>query len=113
MLKQLEAAGSEIERTFPLNIAFHDRLVELTGNKTLLGFYRQIINRMHLLRRRSSAGGAASHAEHRRILRALTTRDPQAAGEAMRAHVQNGFKRLRTAADTTQTSLPRQRRVRS
>jgi DNA-binding GntR family transcriptional regulator len=114
MLKTLEEAGADdIDRTFPLNIAFHDRLVEMTGNKTLLGVYRQVINRMHLLRRRSfSAGGPASHAEHRKILRALATHDPQAAGEMMRAHVQHGFGRMREAREA-QSQPARGRKIRS
>jgi DNA-binding GntR family transcriptional regulator len=100
MLTALEAVtADDIDRTFPLNIAFHDRLIEMTGNKTLLGIYRQVINRMHLLRRRSfSAGSLASHAEHRAILKALATRDPAAASATMRAHVQHGFLRTRAAA---------------
>jgi DNA-binding GntR family transcriptional regulator len=100
MLTALEAVtADDIDRAFPLNIAFHDRLIEMTGNKTLLGIYRQVINRMHLLRRRSfSAGSKASHAEHRAILKALATRDPAAASATMRAHVQQGFLRTRAAA---------------
>ncbi|HTH96966.1 MAG TPA: GntR family transcriptional regulator [Stellaceae bacterium] len=102
-IRRLEGANG-IDETFPLNIAFHDRLVEMTGNTTLLGFYRQIINRMHLLRRRSfSAGGSASHAEHRAILAALRTGDPIASGEAMRAHVDHGFERMRQSRAEIET----------
>jgi DNA-binding GntR family transcriptional regulator len=100
MLDRLEAASAlGIDHTFPLNIAFHDRLVEMAGSKTLLGIYRQVINRMHLLRRMSFSGGSAtSHREHREILAALATRDPEAAAAAMHAHVQNGFERMRAAS---------------
>ncbi len=98
-LDELEACGAdELDRTFPLNIAFHDRLVELAGNATLLTLYRQIINRLHLLRRRSfAAGNEASHREHRAILAALATRAPDAAAAALRAHVFQGFDRMRAA----------------
>jgi DNA-binding GntR family transcriptional regulator len=100
-LDELEACGEdELDRTFPLNIAFHDRLVELAGNATLLTLYRQIINRLHLLRRRSfAAGSAASHREHRAILAALASRAPEAAALALRAHVFQGFDRMRANAD--------------
>ncbi|MDR3522142.1 MAG: GntR family transcriptional regulator [Acidocella sp.] len=114
MLDGLEALGeSDIDHTFPRNIAFHDRLVEMTGNTTLLGLYRQVINRMHLLRRRSFAGGnAASHREHREILAALATRSPQAAANAMRAHVEHGYERMHQASaqDAPQNTMTRARR---
>lgn len=98
MLELLESSSIRdgVNTYFPLNIAFHDRLVEMAGNATLLGMYRQLINRMHLMRRRSfstAGSSAASHAEHRMILMALETRDPDAVGRAMRAHVMSGYQR--------------------
>lgn len=104
-LAELTALVTELENStgsggvthyFFLNIAFHDRMVEMTGNSMLLGLYRQVVNRMHLLRRRgfSLAGSsAASHAEHRLILDALATRDAQTTASAMRGHVEAGFLR--------------------
>ncbi len=91
------AATGDMARYFPLNIAFHDRLVVLAGNATLTDFYRQAMDRMHLLRRRNfneGLGSAASQTEHRAIVAALTTRDPAAAAAAMRQHVLNGYTRL-------------------
>jgi DNA-binding GntR family transcriptional regulator len=104
MLDQLETSSihGEMNNYFPLNIAFHDRLVELAGNATMLRLYRQVVNRMHLLRRRgfSIAGSSqASHTEHRMILEALATRDPEAAARAMRQHVLAGFQRATSAHD--------------
>ncbi|HWZ48309.1 MAG TPA: FCD domain-containing protein [Herbaspirillum sp.] len=102
LIIQLETSSKRggVNNYFPLNIAFHDRLVEMTGNTTLLGLYRQVVNRMHLLRRRGfsvSGSSAASHAEHRIILEALTTRDAEATANAMRQHVENGSKRALAA----------------
>jgi phosphonate utilization transcriptional regulator len=102
MLRELESTSTHdgVNGYFALNVAFHDRVVEMTGNATLLGVYRQVVNRMHLLRRRgfSLAGSSsASHAEHRAILQALATRDPDVAAQAMRQHVHNGFQRALTA----------------
>lgn len=108
-INELNALAVQLEVTaitggvnlhFALNIAFHDRIVEMTANTMLLGVYRQVVNRMHLLRRRgfSLAGSsAASHAEHRIILHALANRDADAVACAMRQHVENGFKRAITA----------------
>jgi len=98
MVAQLKASSSSGGGSdyFPLNIAFHDRLVEMAGNATLLGMYRQVVNRMHLLRRRGfslSGSSEASHAEHSQILDALASRDEDATARAMRQHVENGFQR--------------------
>jgi DNA-binding GntR family transcriptional regulator len=97
MLDELEASTAKgLNAYFPLNIAFHDRIVEMSGNVTLLKLYRQTVDRMHLLRRRGfmrAGANAASHSEHREILAALASRDPDAAACAMRSHVMSGFER--------------------
>jgi DNA-binding GntR family transcriptional regulator len=98
MVTQLETSTGSggVTHYFFLNIAFHDRMVEMTGNTMLLGLYRQVVNRMHLLRRRGfslSGSSAASHAEHRVILEALATRDAESTARAMRQHVESGFQR--------------------
>jgi phosphonate utilization transcriptional regulator len=109
LLDQLEASAGKggVNHYFPLNIAFHDRLVEMAGNATLHGIYRQVVNRMHLLRRRgfAAAGSSqASHAEHRLILEALATRDPEAAARAMRQHVLAGYQRAFSARASAETA---------
>jgi len=111
MVLQLEQSSISggINHYFPLNIAFHDRLVELAGNQTLLAFYRQVVNRMHLLRRSGfsvSGSSSASHTEHRRILDALRTRNPDIAASAMREHVQNGYQRALSAHQTDDKLAP-------
>ena len=91
-----QTASRGINEYFLVNIAFHDRIVEMAGNATMLKLYRQVINRMHLLRRRGfslSGSSTKSHEEHRRIVEALAARDPERAGTAMRQHVMAGFER--------------------
>jgi DNA-binding GntR family transcriptional regulator len=91
------ASAGDMVTYFPLNIAFHDRLVELTENRTLMEFYRKVIDRMHLLRRRNfdeGQGSQASQDEHRAIVEALRTGRPQDAATTMRQHVMNGYERL-------------------
>lgn len=91
------AARGDMAQYFPMNIAFHDRVVAMTDNATLLEFYRKVIDRMHLMRRQNfsvALGSAASQVEHRAIVKALATRDQAQAGAAMRAHVVNGYDRL-------------------
>lgn len=97
-LDRLGPAG--IDAYFPLNLAFHDRLVEMTGNGKLLITYRRVINEMHLLRRHGLTRGGGlrvSNAEHRAIVNALAARDVAAATQAMRHHVLAGGRRQRAA----------------
>ncbi len=91
------AARGDMTSYFSLNIDFHDRIVQMTGNATLLEFYRRVIDRMHLLRRRYFSVTHESHAsqdEHRAIVDALASRDPERAARAMGAHVGQGYQRL-------------------
>jgi DNA-binding GntR family transcriptional regulator len=91
------ASKGEIARYFSLNVDFHDRMVQMTNNATLLEFYRLVIGRMHLMRRHNFSvivGIEASHAEHLEIVEALKTRDPNIAGVAMRDHVMKAYQRL-------------------
>ncbi len=95
-LKDAARAG-DMAAYFPLNIGFHDRIVEFAENAVLPEFYRKVIDRMHLLRRRNfdeRHGSAQSQIEHRDIVAALATRDPDIAAVAMRKHVLNGYARL-------------------
>lgn len=99
LLKRLDdtAARGDMTLYFSLNIDFHDRIVQMTGNATLLEFYRRVIDRMHLLRRRYFSVTHESHAsqdEHRAIVDALATGDPERAAATMRAHVGHGYQRL-------------------
>jgi len=91
------ASKGDMTRYFSLNLDFHDRMIQMTKNATLLEFYRLVIGRMHLMRRRNFSvvvGIESSHAEHRAILEALKTRDPLIAGMTMRNHVIKAHERL-------------------
>jgi phosphonate utilization transcriptional regulator len=91
------ASTGDMSQYFSLNIEFHDRLVQMTNNATLLEFYRLVIGRMHLMRRHNFsvfAGVEKSQAEHREIIEALKSRDPVVAGAAMRDHVMTAYERL-------------------
>ena len=101
MLGGLAACGAarDVAAYYPLNVAFHDRIVAMAGNATLLRIYRRVINLTHLLRRTSFADPesfAASAEEHEAIVAALATRDARAAAAAMRRHVRSGYARMRS-----------------
>lgn len=102
LVDELEAqlAPESFPTYFPLNLRFHDRIVEMTGNRKLLIMYRRLINEMHLLRRRGLLRGGGllvSNDEHRVIVAALASRDADAAAAAMRDHVRAGRNRMMMA----------------
>lgn len=99
LVERMEAAARarDIRRYYPLNLAFHETLLELSGNGKLIAMSRRLIDELHLFRRRSlvqGGGMAVSNDEHRRILNAVTGRDPKAAGEALAGHVEEAQARL-------------------
>lgn len=84
------AAASDLDQFFPLNIRFHEKIVEFTGNERLVSLYAAIQREAHLYRRRTlDAPGRMkiSNAEHRRILAALAKRDGERARREMENHI--------------------------
>ena len=79
-----------------LNLKFHDRLVELAGNKKLATIYRKLIKELSLFRRLNLEDGwlmPISAAEHRQIVKAIASGDADAAGKAMFEHVMDSKER--------------------
>ena len=73
-----------------LNLEFHDRLVEFSGNRKLIAIYRRLINELSLFRRMNLVDAKLlpiSAGEHRAIVKAIASGEPEAAGHAMRQHV--------------------------
>jgi phosphonate utilization transcriptional regulator len=82
--------GDDADAYHLLNLEFHDHLVELAGNRKLTAVYRKLINELSLFRRLNLADPKlmpTSAAEHRAIVKAIASGDPDAAGGAMREHV--------------------------
>jgi phosphonate utilization transcriptional regulator len=80
-----------------LNLRFHDTLVEATGNSKLIGTYRRLIKELHLFRLKGlTAGGGLpiSNDEHRAMIKAIESGDPDVAGRRMRDHVRASRKRM-------------------
>ncbi|HVL56790.1 MAG TPA: phosphonate utilization associated transcriptional regulator [Burkholderiaceae bacterium] len=96
------ARRGDAEGYLALNLRFHDALVEMTGNDTLVATYRRLIKQLHLFRLRALVQGGGlpvSNDEHRAIVAAIASRDPDAAGRALRAHVRSSRRRMRRAHD--------------
>jgi phosphonate utilization transcriptional regulator len=71
-----------------LNLRFHDRLVEMAGNRKLTAIYRKLIKELSLFRRLPVSAG-----EHRAIVKAIASGDADAAGSAMFQHVMDSKQR--------------------
>jgi DNA-binding GntR family transcriptional regulator len=91
------AADEDLEVYYPLNLLFHQTLLEFTGNRRLLQTYQSIIRELHLFRRKALVTRermSDSNAEHRAIYAALRAKNPVAAASLMEAHVLNAKKRI-------------------
>jgi phosphonate utilization transcriptional regulator len=106
LLEAMDAAASDVDAYHPLNLKFHDRLVELTGNAKLLGTYRRLVNELQLFRRRALASGglAVSNREHRTIVDAIAARNPQRAAAALRQHICGSRARMHEAVNHQSTT---------
>jgi len=92
MVEAMEHAvkAKDAQRYHLLNLQFHDRLVELAGNRKLTAIYRKLIKELSLFRRLNLADGwlmPISAGEHRQIVKAIASGDAEAAGRAMFDHV--------------------------
>jgi phosphonate utilization transcriptional regulator len=79
-----------------LNLRFHDRLVEMAGNRKLTAIYRKLIKELSLFRRLNLADNwllPISAGEHRAIVKAIASGDPELAGRAMFQHVMDSKQR--------------------
>jgi phosphonate utilization transcriptional regulator len=79
-----------------LNVTFHERLVEMAGNRKLTAIYRKLIKELSLFRLLNLAEGGllpVSIGEHRQILKAIAAGDAQAAGRALFQHVMDSKNR--------------------
>ena len=91
-----------------LNLKFHDRLVEMAGNRKLTAIYRKLIKELSLFRRLNLADGwlmPISASEHRQIVKAIASGDADTAGRAMFDHV------IESKERTIENDLRRQARL--
>jgi phosphonate utilization transcriptional regulator len=80
-----------------LNLEFHDRLVEFTGNRKMAEMYRRLVKELALARWRNLAQRQAlphSVAEHRQILKAITDGDVETAGQLLFRHAIESKQRM-------------------
>lgn len=90
-------ASNDAHRYHLLNLQFHDRLVEMAGNRKLATIYRRLVKEIALFRRinlSDAAGLPASAQEHWEILKAIRSGVPDAAGRAMFDHTTHSMLRM-------------------
>ena len=86
---------------YPLNVEFHELLVEATGNRALQANYRRIVNELDLYRRetisRSAENIPLSTREHEAIVNAVAKADGKLAERLLVEHVLESRERLHRA----------------
>ena len=104
-LKEIKALVAEMEKAVKaqdarqyhvLNLRFHDRMVEMVGIRKLTDTYRRLIKELSLFRRQNLADAVLMRTflnEHKQIVKAIASRDAQAAGQAMFDHVMQSKQR--------------------
>ena len=103
--EQLERQARQRDAFFATNERFHQRLLELAGNRwraQIVADLRKLmkLNRHHSLFRRGRVAEAL--AEHRSVMEAIERRDADAARQRMRAHFDAGLE----AAEAPPTTAP-------
>lgn len=84
------------EKYFLLNLEFHDRIAEASGNARSAALYASLGKEVRLLRRRVLQGEASirlSNSEHRRIVAAIGAGDAATARKEAEQHHLNGKRR--------------------
>lgn len=79
------------EKVGMLDETFHSQMVEGTGNRELLRTYREITERMRIIRRLDFYNGnriTATYDEHGKILAAMQKRRSEEAQRLLRAHIE-------------------------
>ena len=86
---------------YPLNVEFHELLVEAAGNRALQANYRRIVNELDLYRRetisRSAENIPVSTREHEAIVNAVAKGDEKLAERLLHEHVMTSRERLHKA----------------
>jgi DNA-binding GntR family transcriptional regulator len=103
---------TDIDSYYPLNVAFHGRLLELSGNGRLVELHNALDKELHLFRRRGLTrveSMVSSNREHAQIVDALRDHDAELAERLMSLHIQSGKARLLESAKEQSSAIPESR----
>jgi GntR family transcriptional regulator, transcriptional repressor for pyruvate dehydrogenase complex len=105
LLEEGRQTGIEDSQRFmEIDVELHDRIVRMTGNPFLLRIMEGVGHLARSSRRFTNIFPRmreAAHADHERIVAALRARDPEAAREAMREHLEHVGRTLAEEAEAT------------
>lgn len=92
LVDEMEDAADkgELNVFYPLNVRFHEDIVQFSGNGRLLALCASVHREMHLFRRRTldmPGRMKISNAEHRQIVEALAAKDGDAVAKLIEDHV--------------------------
>jgi DNA-binding GntR family transcriptional regulator len=97
MVAEMQEA-KDIDTYYPLNVAFHARLVELSGNHRVAELYNGLSKELHLFRRRGllfrGDSMALSNQEHVLIIEALREHSSELSERTMTDHILGGKARM-------------------
>jgi DNA-binding GntR family transcriptional regulator len=104
LVESMDAAAEaeDLDRYYSLNLSFHQRLVEGSGNQRLLSTYNKLLNELHLFRRFGLMQRREMHLsnrEHHQILDKIAASDSEGAAEAMRSHTNERRRKMLLRAD--------------
>ena len=103
VVKKMHAVGRlrDADAYYPLNVQFHELLVEAAGNRALQANYRRVVNELDLYRRetisRSAENIPVSTRDHEAIINAVAKRDEKLAERLLFEHVIISRERLHKA----------------
>ena len=107
-INAMRAAGHEFEAFHTADIRFHENLAAASGNRLLVFLIEAFAEPLRASRQRSFAGHQARGGgiddviqQHETILDAVKARNPKAAAQAMRDHLEQTEKDLRTHLQET------------
>ena len=97
---ETHATNGDFEGYYPLNLSFHQAIMEETGNNTLIDEYRRFVKKMHLFRAKSLVQGgglAVSNREHGEMVKSLASGDSEWAHATHWRHVERAKHRMFSA----------------
>ena len=103
VVKRMQAVAKtrDAHAYYPLNVEFHELLVQATGNKALAVNYRRVVNELDLYRRESLSRSAEvipiSTRDHEAIVNAVAKGDEKLAEKLLYEHVITSRERLHNA----------------
>src|SRR5271154_3589909 len=101
-------AKQDVNRYHALNLEFHDKLVDFAGNDRLSEVYRALTKELLLFRLRGlqdGGGFAVSNTEHKAVITAVASGDPERAGRQLRAHAASSRARMHKAVGVTASRM--------